>query len=191
MNNFYVYQHRRLDENTIFYVGKGCEYRHTTLTNRNKYWHNIVNKCGFSSEILYENLDEEFALLIEIELIDKYRRLGFKLTNLTDGGEGVSGYKHTEETRKKIGEKSKNRIATEETKKKLSNTLSGKKRKNPFSEEHRKKLSEAAKKQKRIPFSEETKHKISSSLKGKKRTLEQRERISIGTKIGMEKVKNG
>jgi hypothetical protein len=190
MDKFYVYQHRRLDENTIFYVGKGRDYRHNETSNRNNYWHNIVNKCGFSSEIIFDNLDEELALLVEVELIDKYRKMNMKLANLTDGGEGVSGYKHTEKTKSFLGELSKTRIISDETKEKLSLVWKGKKRKS-FTEEHRKKLSESAKKQKRSAFSEEVKQKISVSNKGKKRTDEQKKRISEATKLAMSKMKNG
>jgi len=190
MDKFYVYQHRRLDENTIFYVGKGRDYRHNETSNRNKYWHNIVNRHGFSSEIVFHDLDEELALLVEIELIDKYRKLNLRLANLTDGGEGVSGYKHTEKTKLFLGELNKTRTVSDETKEKLSLIWKGKKRK-PFTEEHRKKLSESAKKQKRSAFSEESKQKISASNKGKKRTDEQKKRISEATKLAMSKIKNG
>lgn len=189
MDIFYVYQHIRLDENNIFYVGKGKNFRHSETSNRNKYWHNIVNKSGFRYEIVFDKLDEELALLVEMELIDKYRKLNYKLVNMTDGGEGVSGYKHTDETKKLLGEMNKHRDITDETRKKLSLIWKGKKRK-PFTEEHLKKISEAAKKQKRVCFSEETKQKISSSNKGKKRTQEQREKISEATKLAMnEEVK--
>ena len=150
----------------------------------------MVNKAGFVSEILFDNLDEELSLLVEIELIDKYRKLGYKLVNLTDGGEGVSGYKHNEETKQLLGEKSKGRVVSEETKSKISLVWKDKKR-NPFSEEHKKKISEAAKKQKRVPFSEETKQKISASKIGKKRTEEQKKKISEATKLAMSKLKNG
>lgn len=183
---YYVYQHKRLDENTIFYVGKGCKDRHSQTVNRNRYWHNVVNKSGFESEILFDNLDEELALLIEIELIDKYRKLNFKLVNLTDGGEGVSGYKHTQKTKNLLGELNKSRIVSDKTKEKLSLIWKDKKRK-PFTEEHRKKISEAAKKQKRNSTSEETKQKISLANKGKKRTEEQKKKISEATKLAMKK----
>ena len=94
---FYIYQHRRLTDNSIFYVGKGKGDRFNSKKNRNKYWHFIVKKHGFKSEIIKNNLDEDLSLLAEIELIDKYKKIGIKLCNLTDGGNGVSGYKWTEE----------------------------------------------------------------------------------------------
>jgi len=182
MNNiYYVYHHIRLDENKIFYVGKGKKNRHLETSNRNKYWRNVVNKAGFHSEILFENLDEELAFLVESELIDKYKKIGLNLVNLTKGGEGPSGYKHTSKTKKLISETSKGRKHSEESKIKIGLGWKGKKRK-PFSEEHKLKLSEASKLQKRSPTSQETKNKISKANFGKKRTIEQRIKISEATK---------
>jgi len=185
MQLYYVYQHIRLDENTIFYVGKGKNNRHLEKDNRNRYWHNVVNKSGFISEILYDNLDEELSLLIEIELIDKYKKLGITLTNITNGGEGISGLKHTVNSKIKMSEKAKGRTFTEDTKKKLSQALIGIKRK-PFTEEHKFKLSEASKKQKHV-ITEDTKSKISKSNTGKKRTPEQKLKISEATKLALLK----
>ena len=185
MELYYVYQHIRLDENTIFYVGKGKGNRHLEKNNRNRYWHNVVNKAGFKSEILYSNLDEELSLLIEIELIDKYKKLGKKITNVTNGGEGVSGLKHTSDSKTKMSEKAKGRKVTKETKQKLSKSLSGLKRK-PFTEEHRAKLSKASSNQSHI-VTQETKDKISKSNFGKKRTVEQKLKISQATKLAYQK----
>ena len=185
MDLYYVYQHIRLDENLVFYVGKGKNNRHSKKDNRNRYWHNVVNKAGFSSQILYSNLDEELSLLVEMELIDKYKKLGVKLLNITSGGEGVSGLKHTPDTKKKISENTKGKIITNDTRIKLSKALIGIKRK-PFTDEHRAKLSEASKKQKHI-ITEETKIKISKSNLGKKRTLEQKLKISKATKLAYQK----
>jgi hypothetical protein len=106
---YYVYQHRRLDNNQIFYVGKGKNLRKDSHKNRNKHWHNIANSIGFISEILIDNVNEEFALLIERETIHKYKFLKYNLTNYTDGGEGVSGYKHTLESKMKMSESAKRR----------------------------------------------------------------------------------
>jgi hypothetical protein len=49
-----------------------------------------------------------------------YRMLGADLTNETDGGEGASGYKHTAETKKKIGDKHRGRIHTAKSLKNMS-----------------------------------------------------------------------
>lgn len=94
MNNNYIYRHRRLDNNQIFYVGVGSTknykrayYKHK----RNVLWHNIVNKVGYKVEILADNLTREVAYELEEFLILMYgrRNLGLgTLTNMTDGGKG-------------------------------------------------------------------------------------------------------
>ena len=78
--------------------------------------------------------------------------------NFTEGGDGSSGFKHSEETKQKI---SKNN----------ARYWKGKKR----SEEARQKMSET---QKGKTFSEETRKKISKSLKGKTLSEETRKKIS-------------
>jgi hypothetical protein len=185
---FYVYQHRKKDTEEIFYVGKGKNFRYLEESNRNTYWHNVVNKHGFFSEVLYDKLDEEFALFLEQELIDKYKKLNIKLCNLTNGGEGVSGFKHTEEVKKLISAQSKGRKHSQKSKEKIGNYWKGKKRK-PFSEEHREKISGQRKNQIMKPVSEETKKLISLKNTGKKRTSEQRQKISEATKLALLKLK--
>ena len=114
-NIYYVYEHVRLDNDQIFYVGKGKNERYQSKRNRNKHWHNIVNKAGFISKILFDNLDEELALLCEQELISKYKFLKYNLVNYTDGGQGVSGLKHSKESRHKMSNSQKKRFASEST----------------------------------------------------------------------------
>jgi hypothetical protein len=185
---FYIYQHRKKDSKEIFYVGKGKKFRHLEESNRNTYWHNIVNKHGFFSEILFDGLNEELSLLIEQELIDKYKKLNISLCNLTAGGEGVSGFKHSDEVKKLISTQSKGRKHNELAKEKIGNYWRGKKRES-FSEEHRKKI--ALKRQKQImkPLTEEVKNIISLKNTGKKRTPEQRKKISEATKLALLKLK--
>lgn len=87
---FYVYVHLRNDTGRPFYVGKGSGERATCHYNRNRHWTNIANKYGFLPHIVVQQVDEELAFLAEVELIDLYRRIGVKLTNMTIGGDGVS-----------------------------------------------------------------------------------------------------
>lgn len=98
---YYVYHHIRNDTGLPFYVGKGKNDRASSKKNRNKHWHHIVESAGYHYEIVCAGLDEELAFLCESELIDQYRRLGYVLANYTNGGEGPSGYKHTEESKEK------------------------------------------------------------------------------------------
>ena len=132
----YVYCHYRLDNNQVFYIGKGQNRRAYSKQKRNPFWQNIVNKAkGFKVEILAKNLSNTEALNYERVLVSSFRKKYPKLLcNLTDGGEGglnpsfetrqkqslaKIGRKLTEEHKKKIGEAGKNRIFSEETRNKI------------------------------------------------------------------------
>ena len=158
-----VYEHLRNDTNEVFYVGMGVDKgRAFDKFNRNKYWYNIVNKTGYTVNIVYEDIEHDEAKKIEILLIEKYGRkdLGLgNLVNMTDGGEGALGLICSEETRQKISEGNKGKTFSEESKQKISEALKG----NTLSEETRQKLSEALKGR---TFSEESKQKMSEAMKG-------------------------
>jgi len=83
--------------------------------------------------------------------------------------------KHSEETRKKIGNIVKGRKPSEETRKKMSVAKKGK----IFSKEHRKNISDAAKGK---IISEEQRKKISKSLKGRTASKEHRKNMSDAMK---------
>jgi hypothetical protein len=99
---YYVYQHKKADTNEVFYVGKGKCNRAFNDKKRNPYWKNVAAKHGFCVEFLAKNLDEELAFLVEAEAIDACKKKGVSLTNLTDGGEGTSGLRHTEQHKQKL-----------------------------------------------------------------------------------------
>lgn len=119
-NNYYVYQHVRLDTMEVFYVGKGTGNRAYSTKRRNKYWQNIVNKVGYHVEIVHAQLTEQKSFELEIETIANYRNIGYKLCNMTNGGEGSSGFMHSEESRAKIRAFNKGRVPLEETRAKMS-----------------------------------------------------------------------
>ena len=104
-----VYRHIRLDKNEPFYIGIGeSERRAYNKVNRSKHWKNIANK-GYEVEVLFDNITWEEACEKERELISLYGRKDLKtgiLVNMTAGGEGTFGYRHTEEA------KLKNRLAS-------------------------------------------------------------------------------
>lgn len=99
---FYVYHHIRKDTNEVFYVGKGKEGRAFSKSNRNKHWHNINNKCGFTIDIISEGLSEDEAFDLEKQEIARLSESGCELVNLTEGGEGVSGHKHSPDAIEKM-----------------------------------------------------------------------------------------
>lgn len=128
----HVYRHIRLDNNEVFYIGisyEDTDKRSHSYDNRNKYWHNIVNKCEYEIEVIFEHKDYKFIQKKEIEFISLYGRkdkgLG-TLVNMTDGGEGVLG-----------------RIMSDEQKEKLKISTGLFFKGVPKSEEHRKKIGNA------------------------------------------------
>lgn len=107
MPTFYLYIYRDPRSQVPFYVGKGKDKRawsHLVRTDRSQMTNKItqLQRLGITPDIqLFQGLDEELALLAEVEAIDKFGRrdLGTgTLLNLTAGGEGVSGFKPSTET---------------------------------------------------------------------------------------------
>lgn len=147
-NKFYIYNLIDPKDNIPFYVGKGYgnrmyshekEVKRGICPNRNSYLFNSIKKILDSGmKIIYkkikENLSELDSFKLELEEIKKYGRRNNGsgiLCNMSDGGEGMSGYKHTEISRKKISESLKGRyLWSESRKKEASKKFSGKG--NPF-----------------------------------------------------------
>jgi hypothetical protein len=104
--NYLVYRHIRLDTNEVFYIGIGSDKnRPFSKFSRNKYWRHITNLTEWKSQILFSNLSREDAESKEIEFIELYGRKDlFKgtLCNLTNGGTGGLGLKHTDLTKSKM-----------------------------------------------------------------------------------------
>lgn len=101
----HVYRHIRLDKNEPFYIGIGSDdlgrRANDKKARRSKWWNRIVNKCGYEVQILFEDVSIEFAKEKEKEFIALYGRLDLgtgTLCNLTDGGDGISGWKAPAET---------------------------------------------------------------------------------------------
>lgn len=106
---FYTYAHYRLSDNSLFYIGKGKAGRAHSADPRNPFWANVVKKHGFKAEILAAWSTEEEALEHEKFLISCFRKdLKFDLCNMTDGGEGRSGFTNTAEVRAAHSERMKN-----------------------------------------------------------------------------------
>jgi hypothetical protein len=105
---YYIYQHKRLTDDSVFYVGKGYNGRSMSYKNRNTHWHNIVKKDkGFNVEIVEDNLTEKQAFTREVELI---KELGMdNLTNMTEGGIGGDTLSN-HPNKKEIGESIRKQI---------------------------------------------------------------------------------
>lgn len=120
-----MYVHYRLSDNTPFYVGKGSGNRVYTCQHRNTYWVHTKNKHGLKVEIVFDGLTEDEAFQCEKDTILEFSYFGYKLTNLTSGGEGAS-YKRSEETKRRMSIAFRGRQHSSETRNKI-----GKSRKYP------------------------------------------------------------
>ena len=115
---YYTYAYLREDK-TPYYIGKGKGNR----AYRRRKTDIKPPKDKSRILILKQNLTEQEAFRHEVYMIAVFGRkdLGTGiLHNRTDGGEGISGLVHTEETRRKMSEARKGKPSSEETKKKLS-----------------------------------------------------------------------
>lgn len=71
--------------------------------------------------------DHEECVDDEIRWIAKFRKIGFDMTNIMDGGEGVTpGYKQTEEHKAKIAASNRGKKRTSESCLRISQSLKGK-----------------------------------------------------------------
>jgi hypothetical protein len=181
-----VYLHKRNDTDTVFYVGIGkTKYRAYSKSGRNKHWHNVVNKVGYSVEIIEDNILIENAFVMEKELIEKYGKIssGGSLVNITNGGEFNdywTGKKHTEKTKKLMSKAHNGKKFSSESITKMKKPKSLQHCENiskgrigmKFSETHIKNLSNSLKGKpawnKGDSLSNEVKLKISNSLIGNK-----------------------
>lgn len=121
MNNIYfVYAYIRQKDSTTapagtpYYIGKGKNKRHLEPHNKVP-----VPKDRAYIIILESNLTEVGALALERRLIRWYGRKNIGtgiLINLTDGGDGGSGYKHTEKFKSFISKINKGKKVKPESK---------------------------------------------------------------------------
>ena len=145
----------------MFYVGKGCGDRAWSPVSRSAEWA-AASSAGYSVDILRGNMHETCALSLEEAVISS---VGLhNLTNKRKGGNRNSGWKHTEEAKKRISEAGFGRRMTPEQVVALGGRFRGKK----LSDEHKKKLSDAKRGRARPPLSEGTKRKIALAHTGRK-----------------------
>lgn len=179
---YYTYIHRTADTGRVFYVGKGTGQRAKSRT-RNIHWRRVVAKHGLMVEIVASWPSESEAFDHEKFLIWCFRSMGADLTNMTDGGEGLSGMKFSQEHRYKIGAGNRGKVRDPLHCARISESKRGKPG-TPHTEEFKKRVSEnnrtrvlSAETIERMrvaqlgkTISETTKLKISAATKGKKRS---------------------
>lgn len=160
INNKVVYLHRKKTDNSIFYVGMG-NYKRAFSKQRSKDWHSIVNSCGYTVEIINENLTPEKACEIEIKLIEKYGRLDLKtgcLVNKTSGGIGCLTLSNSSSEKK--SKLLKSILRTESWKRNISKSHKGKKKSKSHIENIRSSMTG-----RKLPLSTRRKMKISNKSK--------------------------
>lgn len=125
-------------------------------------FHRALRKYGdenFKWSILSENNNIDKINAMEKFYIMAYRKITV-CYNSTDGGGGILGMKHSDETKIKIKEKRKHQIISDDTRKKLSEIRSGRK----LSDYHRKRIAECRMGQK---HSQESLKKMSLNKKNR------------------------
>jgi hypothetical protein len=135
---YYTYAYLR-EDGTPYYIGKGKAGRITNNLHR-------IAVPKETERIIYlkKNLTDEEARKHEIYMIAILGRkdLGTGiLRNMTDGGEGCSGRRLSDETKKKLSDAHKGRKKSTEHRKALSEAKLGKK----ITEDHRKNMSASLK----------------------------------------------
>lgn len=179
-----IYCYIDKNDNQIVYVGKDSNIdrsiRHKAHYESSKYNVQPINRIlqsnpdRYTYQVLVWNVDSQERLnALEIQYIQQLK----PKFNFTDGGDGISGFRHSEKTKKKISEANKGKTPwnkgkthSEETRKKMSESLKGEN--NPMygkrhSEETRKKISESkSKAQNTTGFYRVSKQKNSSCKQG-------------------------
>lgn len=197
---FYVYKFTN-NINSKVYIGVTNDIKRRVRTHKlcrggNVRFHNAIKKYGFENfifTILEECNSQEEAFITEITYIEYYKsnieEFGY---NLTSGGEGATGYKHTEDARNKISiskiginnpmfgvtSPNKDKELSEEAKLKISQANTGKR----HTEEHKQRISDLMSGPNNPMYnkkhSKETKEKISKANKGRKHSEETKKKMS-------------
>lgn len=194
---FYVYTHHRATDGAVFYVGKGTKGRAHKSHGRNAHWKRIVAKYGYYVNIVADGLTESEALEKETQLIAEIGKIA--LCNMTDGGEGMSGYRHSETGKLKIAASKVGKSRPPEAVEKMRQSKLGKK----ASEATRQKMSDARKgythsaeavekmRQKAVSRSAETVAKQVAANTGKIRSAEARLNMAAAQKGKSVECSNG
>jgi hypothetical protein len=172
--NYYTYAYLR-EDGTPYYIGKGKgrrAYSHCRAIPRPPEERILILKRG---------LTEEEAFKHEVYMIAVFGRINKTtgiLRNLSDGGEGPSGYVRSEEAKQKVADFHRGRKRSEKTRKLLSERAKnrGKINRKPHTEEAKQKMSKSHSGKK---LSEETRNKIGAANKGKIFSEETKEKLKV------------
>lgn len=173
MKTTFIYTLSDPDTLEVRYIGKAnnLKYRLWAHIQEAKNDSRNQRKCNWIKKLLLQNKKPIIEILEEVPLeswkkseiywIAQFKTWGFRLINMTSGGESgiisenckkalqnskrghIKGmFKHSEETKALIKEKRANQVVTEDHKRKISESLKGRKK----SDSHRKNISEGRKK---------------------------------------------
>lgn len=196
--NVKIYVLRDPETREIRYVGKTVGSLEKRLSEHLKY-NGTDHRSFWIQSLLKQNLEptiEQVDVCYDCEWqeketmwIQQCKAYGYDLTNGTEGGDGCTGWKHTEESRKNLSKALKGRVFTEEWKQKIRESLA----KTNIDPEVRKRRS-LSKKGKPSPrrgctSSDECKANMSKALKGRIFTEEHKRRLSEAGKRRYAKLK--
>lgn len=153
MEDYCVYLHRTPSKKVYIGMTKDVKerWKNGNGYHYHKYFYKAIKKYGWENiehKILLDGLTRVDAVKFEKFFIKLFKSNNSKFGyNLTDGGDGIFGYHHTQETKEKIGLASRQWIRTDETRKKQSEAAKNRpKYKLNLSNELKEKKSKIAKK---------------------------------------------
>lgn len=184
IENVFIYTISDPITNNIRYIGKTIDIKNrikdhikkskNKKTHKDKWISSLLSMGRVPEILILDMVAKEDWMFWEKFYISLFKGWGFSLVNHTDGGDGGSFKNHTDETKLKM---SKSRLGkkrepfTEEHKLRLSESA----KKKIITDEHREKIRISLKNAVRKPFTEEHKKNISESKIG--RVLSEEEKI--------------
>lgn len=75
-NKYYVYLHRTISKDGVFYVGSGCGKRAQSSAGRSIPWRDVTENNPWYFTLVKENLSKSEARTLELQLIKHYNPLG-------------------------------------------------------------------------------------------------------------------
>jgi hypothetical protein len=188
------------DQSIIRYVGKAVDlasrvkgHKREAKSGKSTYkaaWIRKVIADGYRVEAIVLSIADTEREIFELERhhIARLRASGCHLTNLTDGGEGKSGLKCSEETRKRLSEANRGNksglgtVRSVEAKEKDRINATGR----THTAETRRKIGDIQRGKKHGPRSVETRAKISAAHTGRVITYEARAKMRLA-KLGKKR----
>lgn len=101
---FYVYEWYRIEDNYIFYVGKGTGRRKGIISSRNYLFKDFIENNNCENRIIFESEDENEVVKYESFRIEELHNINQAHCNIYEHESGIL----SEEYRKSLSEKMKN-----------------------------------------------------------------------------------